>query len=95
MPQLVANPIHHRLAQVRLQRSGAAEIDVLDPSERPKQGLLDNVVGVCKIAGPDRKAAASPSAEWGKVPGEETFDCTGVAETRPIDQFQRGHQVRA
>ena len=87
-PQLVADAIEHRLPQVRLQRTDTARLEVLDPLERLKQGVLDKIIGVGEIARPLRQPAAGPSLERLEMSREEAFQRLLVTGAGPLDQMK-------
>ena len=61
-PELVANTIEDRLPQIRPKRSDPARLESRNRLEGLEQGVLNQVVGVCQIAGPTGAVVLEPSA---------------------------------
>jgi hypothetical protein len=86
--QLVSDAIEHRLTQVRLQRADAARLEVFDPLERLKQGVLDKIIGIGEIPRPLRQPAPGPSLERFDMSCEEAFQRRLVPRADPLDQMK-------
>ena len=87
-PQLVPDPIEHRLTQVRLQRADAARLEVLDPLKRLNQSFLDKVIGVGQIARPFRQPAAGPTLKRFEVSREQALQRLLITRASALDQMK-------
>jgi hypothetical protein len=87
-PQLVSDAIEHCLAQVRLQRTDTARLEVLDPLKRLNQSVLDKIIGVGEIPRPLRQPTPGPSLERFDMSREEAFQRLLITRARPFDQMK-------
>ena len=87
-PELVANAIEDRLPQIRLKRSDPARLESRNRLEGPEQGVLNQVVGVCQIAGPPGQSSSSPALQRLDVALEQPLQCLLVPCTRAVEQMK-------
>ncbi len=84
--EFVAQAVEHRLPEVRLQRADAPRLEVLHLSERPQEGVLDEIIGIGEVAGPPREPSAYPTAKRRKMPRHQSFERLAVAAANALDQ---------
>jgi hypothetical protein len=84
--QFVSDAIDHGLAQVGLQRTRAVRIEVADSLERLQERILDEVLGIGKVACASRQPSPSPALERGKVPGNQTIERLSVTLADALQQ---------
>ena len=86
--QIVSNVVEDSLAEVRLQGAGTANLHGVQALERLEQCVLDQVIGVFRIARPGREPAASPPLQRRQVPGHEPVQRAGIALMRTLDEAE-------
>src|ERR1700736_3491709 len=91
--QLVADPVHHRLPQVRLKGAVVLWAKVLKVLQCLKDRLLDKVLRVRKVARPPREAAACPFAKRRQIPAQQTVERVGISSLRSFEQLERGFRI--
>jgi hypothetical protein len=90
LAQLVPNVIQHGLPQVRLKGAGAANIELIQSPEGPEQGVLDEIVGVGRIARPLGQPAPGPPAERRQVAGHKVLERLLVSPIHAVDEAEGG-----
>ncbi len=76
----IADPVDHRLSQVRLERPDRPMLEALDVFQYAQDGVLHDVLGVEAGAGVRRKPPARPSAQQ---------------RQRALEQHARGRAIAA
>ena len=89
LAHLVVDAVLHRLAQVRLQRAGAAHFERVQVRQRLHHRILDQVLRVGGAAGPLRQAAARPASQRRQAALDELVTCRGVSAPVQLEQLQR------
>src|SRR2546421_12833422 len=79
---LVADPIHYRLTEVRLQRPLMSRLERVDAFDGAQDRFLDEVVGIHQVARPAWQAAAGPAPERRQAAGKEASEGSGVGGLR-------------
>jgi hypothetical protein len=92
--QLVPHPVQHRLAEVGLERASAVGLELPDPLHCLEQGILDEIVRVGQLAGPDGQASACPAAERQPVPRDQAVERLGIAGAGSGEERHRRVHVR-
>ena len=92
-PHLVADPVDQRLAQVRLQRTIVARLEVIDVPERLGERLLHQVFGVAEVAGPSRQTPTRPAPQGALVPPNQIVEGLIVALPGATQQIRRRGQI--
>ena len=87
---LVADTVHHRLAEVGLQRPLPGGLEHLNPVKRLEQGFLDKVLRVGHIARPSGQSSLCPTLQPGKVPREKLFESLFVPAPEALNEMERG-----
>ena len=87
--QFVAQPVHHRLPQVGLQRADTPDLDALDLPKRPKEGVLDKVVRVGHVACPAGQPAADKTAQGAEMARHQALERLLVPLTHAFYQVER------
>ena len=90
---LVADAVHHRLAEVGLQGPLALGFEHINSVKRLEQGFLDKILRVGEVARPARQPPPGPALQPGKVPFEEPFERLPVAGAKALDEMKRGFGV--
>ena len=95
--QFVADAVQHGLAQVSPERAHALCLDMVESSERLREGVLDQIVRVRHLPCPFRQAASSPSLQRGQMAGEESLErleVTGAGAGQQLPGRVEGHISR-
>lgn len=86
-PDLVADAMEDRLAQVGLERAVVSWLERIEVTDRPDEDVLRDVAGVHRVAGPPWEAAASPLAHRLDLPIEQRVQRGFVAVPVPAQQL--------
>ena len=85
----VADPVEHRLAEIRLHRADVTGLEDVDAAQHLEDGVLDDVVGVEVTARNRRQPTVRPSPEPGQAPLEKGFQRRGISLLRLDDELDR------
>ncbi|SRR6266496_1196448 len=90
---LVADPVHDRLAKVGLQCPLALRLKDLNPIKRLKEGLLDKILRVGEVSRPFRKPSSCPALQPRQVPSEKQFERLSVTAAKALNEVERGFRL--
>src|SRR5262245_45827616 len=76
---LVPDPVHHGLTQVRLERGVHSVLEHVDSLQGVDDGFLDQIVGVCDVARPVRQPSARPPLEERNLAGEDGIEGASIS----------------
>ena len=76
---LVANPIEHGLAQVRLERPLMTRVESIEAPQRVDDRVLYQVLGVERAARGRWQSPACPAAQRRQAPREQSIQCFAIA----------------
>jgi hypothetical protein len=86
-PNLIAYPIDHGLAKVRLHRAHVLRLELIQTPDDVEGRFLDEVFSVEIGACGRRQTTVRPSPQGGKAPLQQRFDSRSVAAARFEDEL--------
>ena len=81
----IADAIHHRLAQVGLQRALIARFKGLEPPQRGNHGFLNEIAGIVHAPGRGRQPTMGPAAKRRDAALQQAIERGAVAD---LDQLE-------
>src|SRR5262245_10026227 len=91
---LVADPVHQRLAHVGVESALVSRLERLQFQEDLGEGVLDEVLGFPGVACPDRKTPVRPAFQPWQIAGEQIVERLVVPCSCPSQELHRGLCLR-
>jgi hypothetical protein len=89
-PDVIADAIEHRLAQIGLQSPLAAYFERVNPLKRLEDRFLDNVVRIGQITGPAGQSAARPALDHRKAACEQAVERVSITGAGTVEERAGG-----
>ena len=85
----IANAVHHRFAQIRLERALMTRLERVEPADGGEDRVLHKVRGFEHAARRRGHASPRPAPQRRDNPFEQPVERRGVAALNPIQEFDR------
>jgi len=86
---LVADAVHHRAAQVGLQRALPSRLEMTKVGHAADERVLDQIVGVGKVARPLRQPAGGPAGQPWQVAIHQAIERGSIPGANALEQDER------